>query len=265
MKNYLNLLKISNKNPHLGYTLVELILAAVGTVLVVSAAGMGVVLMTQKNMIASADGDIKYNLGRAVDFMTEEVKTASLIRDDVSSSALTTNAANFTQSGKTVVLAIKVPGVSQDIIYYTQAPGSPWLGNLGIHRWGPTLDSSGAYTDATTPTAWTGQLLVDLIASAPLTTGCGSGGTINNTAGATTGWTQIPNSSQQGFYVCSDNTKQTTVGNGKSVEIHASASAQNNTISNPLGWGSGSGSGGGYAAAAEPTYEVITQAYARAN
>jgi hypothetical protein len=262
MKNSLNLLKILKKNTQSGYTLIELIIASVLTVLVVSAAGMGVVLMTQKNMIASADGDIKYNLGRAVDFMSEEVKTASLIRDDVSSSALTTNAVNFTQSGKTVVLAIKVPGVSQDIIYYTQAPGSPWLGNLGIHRWGPTLDSSGAYTDATNPSAWTGQLLVDLIADTPLTTGCASGGTINNTAGATTGWTQIPNSSQKGFYVCIDNTNQIS-GNGKSVEIHATASDQNNTISNPLGWGSGSG--GGYAATGKPNYEVITQAYARTN
>ena len=267
MKNYLNLLKIFNKNTHSGYTLIELIIASVLTVMVISAAGSGVVLMTQKNMIANADGDIKYNLGRAVDFMSEEVKTASLIRDNVSSSNLTTNAANFTQSGKTVVLAIRVPGVLQDIIYYTQAPGSPWLGNLAIYRWGPPIDMNGLYTNPdpadTTKPSWRNELLIDLIASAPLTTGCWRGGTINNTAGATAGWTQIPNSSQQGFYVCSDNTKQTADGNGKSVEIHASASAQNNTISNPLSWGSGSG--GGYAAAGKPTYEVITQAYARAN
>ena len=83
MKSYLNLLKISNKNPHSGYTLVELILASVVTVLVISAAGMGVVFMTQKNMIASADGDIKYNLGRAVDFMSEEIKTASSVATGV--------------------------------------------------------------------------------------------------------------------------------------------------------------------------------------
>ncbi len=241
MKSYLNLLKISNKNPHSGYTLVELILASVVTVLVISAAGMGVVFMTQKNMIASADGDIKYNLGRAVDFMSEEVKTASLIRSSTGS----INATNFSSTGKTVVLAIRVPGVSQDIIYYTQAPGNPWLGNVGIHRWGPAIDASGAYTNATTPSAWTGQLLVDLIAStqAPGDGGCPSG------------WTALP-STTVGFFVCVN-------GTNKIVEIHAAAAAQNNTVSNPLGWGSGSG--GGYAAAGEPTYGIITQAYARAN
>ncbi|MFM7441188.1 MAG: hypothetical protein ACKO2V_21760, partial [Snowella sp.] len=215
--------------------------AAFVTVLVVSAAGMGVVFMTQKNMIASADGDIKYNLGRAVDFMSEEVKTASLIRSSVGS----INATNFSSTGKTVVLAISVPGVSQDIIYYTQAPGNPWLGNLAIYRWGPALDSSGAYTNATTPSAWTGQLLVDLIASAKA----------SDDSGCPSGWSALP-SATVGFFACVNSTN-------KMVEIHAAASAQNNTVSNPLGWGTGSG--GGYAAAGEPTYGIITQAYARAN
>ena len=249
MKNYLNLLKILKKNTHSGYTLVELIMASVVTVMVISAAGMGVVLMTQKNMIASADGDIKYNLGRAVDFMTEEIKTASVIRDSISSIDAGTS---FNSTGKTIVLAIKVPGVDDDIIYYTQAPdsGSPWLGNLAIYRWGPGLDpDDGSYTST-----WGSNLLVDLIADAPLTTGCANG--------ATSGWTQIPSSSPKGFYVCVNNTTGTS-GNRKIVEIHASASAQNNRVSNPLNWGSGSG--GGYAASGKPNYEVITQAYARAN
>jgi len=246
MKNYLNLLKILNKNTHSGYTLIELIIASVLTVMVISAAGSGVVLMTQKNMIVSADGDIKYNLGRAMDFMSEEIKTASLIRSDVSSSALTTNAATFNQSGKTVVLALSVPGVAEDIIYYTQAPGDPWLGNLAIYRWGPTLSSTGAYTNETTPSGWGyNGLLVDLIASreAPGDGGCPSG------------WTALP-STTVGFFACVNSTN-------KMVEIHAAASARNNTVSNPLNWGSGSG--GGYAASGKPTYGIITQAYARAN
>jgi hypothetical protein len=86
---------------------------------------------------------------------------------------------------------------------------------------------------------------VDLIAStqAPGDGGCPSG------------WTALP-STTVGFFACVN-------GTNKIVEIHAAASAQNNTVSNPLGWGSGSG--GGYAASAEPTYGIITQAYARAN
>ena len=247
MKSYLNLLKISSKNPHSGYTLVELILASVVTVLVISAAGMGVVLMTQKNMIANADGDIKYNLGRAVDFMSEEVKTASLIRSSVGS----INATNFSSTGKTVVLAISVPGVSQDIIYYTQVPGDPWLGNLAIYRWGPALDSSGAYTNATTPSAWTGQLLVDLIAPAQA----------SGDAGCPSGWSALP-SATVGFFACVNSTN-------KMVEIHAAALAKDKNQSNPLGWnvcqGPSCPKGGDYAASEKATYGIITQVYARAN
>jgi len=252
MNNYLNLLKILSKNTHSGYTLIELIIASILTVMVISAAGMGVVFMTQKNMIVSTDSDIKYNLGRAVDFISEEVKTASAIRD-TNLTANTPGSAdpldNFNPSGKTIVLVIKVPGVTSDIVYYTKAPGDPWLGKLAIYRWGPPMDANGAYTNGN----WTDQLLVDLIATTPKTTSC-----------STASSKKIPSSSylNQGFFVCVDSTTGTS-DSRKFVEIHASASAQNNTKSNPLGWSSGSGSE--YAAAGKPIYEVITQAYARAN
>lgn len=268
MKVYLNLL---TKKTNSGFTLVELLLASVGMFFVVMAAGYGVFVMARENVAANAAGDIQYNLGRAVDFISEEVKTASLIRDNVSASALTTNASNFNQSGKTVVLAIRVPGVSQDIIYYTQTPGNPYLGNLAIYRWGPSLGTDGGYTNPTNPANWGyNGLLVDLIADAPLTTGCGRGGTINNAANATTGWTQIPSSNQKGFYVCIDNTTWNPSSNAspstapnqrKFVEIRASASALNNNT-NQLGWIGTNTNSRFYDKA---TYEIITQALARAN
>ena len=255
MKNYLNLL---TKKANSGFTLIELILASVGMFFVVMAAGYGVLVMTRENVAANAASDTQYNLSRAVDFISEEVKTASLIRDDVSSAQLAVNAPTFaalSQTGKTVILAIRVPGLTEDIIYYTKAPGDPWLGNLAIYRWGPPLDSNGAYTNATTPANWTEGLLVDLIADEPLSTGCANG--------ATTGWTQIPSTTSttpKGFYVCVNN----TTGNSnsrKSVEIRASASAldtqkttglQSATVANSRFYD-------------KATYEIITQAYARAN
>ena len=246
MKNYLNLLKIFKKNTHSGYTLIELIIASVLTVMVISAAGMGVVLMTQKNMIANADGDIKYNLGRAVDFMSEEIKTASSVATGVT-------LPSWCGTG-TSTLSVTIPftatsgsssGTSSpyNVYYYTQAPGSPWLGSNAIYRCGPNLNADGTVaTDATTglPGTSSSQMLVDLIASAkdPNDGGC----------------TGAYPSASVGFFVCVS---------GKMVEIHAAASAQNNTVSNPLSWGSGSG--GGYAASGKPTYGIITQAYARAN
>jgi hypothetical protein len=86
---------------------------------------------------------------------------------------------------------------------------------------------------------------VDLIASAQA----------SGDSGCPSGWTALP-STTVGFFACVNSTN-------KMVEIHAAASAQNNTSSNPLGWNNGSG--GGYAAGGEPTYGIITQAYARAN
>ena len=253
MKNYLDFIRKTNNS---GFTLIELILASVGMFFVVMAAGYGILVIARENVAANAAGDIQYNLGRAVDFISEEVKTASLIRDNVSSANLTANAANFTQAAdKTVILAIRVPGISQDIIYYTKPPSDPWLGNLAIYRWGPPLDSNGAYTNATTPANWTEGVLVDLIADAPLTTGCANG--------ATTGWTQIPSTTSttpKGFYVCANNTTGTSNGR-KSVEIRASASAldtqkttglQSATVANSRFYD-------------KATYEIITQAYARAN
>ena len=281
MKIYLNLF---TRKANSGFTLIELILASIGMFFVVMAAGYGVFVMTRENVAANAASETQYNLGRAVDFISEEVKTASLIRDDVSFSNLELNAPNFadlSQTGKTVILAIRVPGLSEDIIYYTQQnPGDPWLGNLAIYRWGPGLDSNGAYTGT-----WGVHLLVDLIADAPLTpitdttpavpesdknTGCANNSAVINNANATTGWTQIPSSNQKGFYVCIDNTTwnpssnaspSTTPNQRKSVEIHASASALNTQKTTGLKSATGTNS----RFYDKATYEIITQAYTRAN
>jgi len=281
MKIYLNLF---TKKANSGFTLIELILASIGMSFVLIAAGYGVFVMARENVAANAAGDTQYNLNRAVDFISEEVKTASLIRDDVSSAKLAVNAPTFaalSQTGKTVILAIRVPALTEDIIYYTKAPGDPWLGNLAIYRWGPPLDSNGAYTNAT----WTEGLLVDLIADAPLTpitdttpalpesdknTGCANNSAVINTANAITGWTQIPSSNQKGFYVCIDNktwnpssnaSPSTTPNQRKVVEIHASASALNTQKTTGLKSATGADS----RFYDKATYEVITQAYARAN
>jgi hypothetical protein len=260
MKIYLNLL---TKKTNSGFTLVELLLASVGMFFVLMAAGYGVFVMARENVAANAAGDIQYNLGRAVDFISEEVKTASAIRD----TNLTANTPgtvdpsdDFKPSGKTIVLVIKVPGVTSDIVYYTKAPdpGSPWLGKLAIYRWGPPMDANGAYTNGN----WTDQLLVDLIATTPKTPSC--------TPPATgTSPIKIPSSSylNQGFFVCVD-TNTGTSGSRKSVEIHASASALNTQKTSGLKSAVTDSTGNTITGSRfydKATYEIITQAYARAN
>lgn len=246
MKLYLNLIKKSQLSK--GFTLIELILASVVSVLVVSAAGYGAFIMARENVAATAASEIQYNLGRAVDFISEEVKTASAIELD------TTNASNFTlPSGATAILVLRIPNVSSRVVYYINSATSIWLGPNVISRWGPNMDANGAYTNASTPNNWTYEPLVDLVANTPLSTGCP--GTITN--GGTTGWTQLPNNNQKGFYVCLQNVA--TGSTIKYVEIRASASALDAGSMKRINTNTSS------RFYDKATYEVITQAYARAN
>jgi hypothetical protein len=231
MKNYLNLLKILKKNTHSGYTLIELIITSVLTLMVVSAAGYGVYVMTRQNMIATAGGDMKYNLGRAVDFISGEVKSSATITAD-SSLSTTLNSLCSGQTGTTPVLGLSVNGSSTiNVVYYMKQPEATWLGKNAIYRCGPLLNSSGAYTGSTDF-----DLLVDLIASGkdskdPGT--CGNGGT------------PYPNNTS-GFFVCKS---------GNLAELHIAGDNLNSqTSKNSLAKDTNNA-----------TYGVVSQAYTRAS
>ncbi|MEB3121917.1 MAG: hypothetical protein VKL41_11925 [Snowella sp.] len=272
MKNYLNLLKILKNNTHSGYTLVELILASVVTLLVVSAAGYGVYVMTRENMVATASGDIKYNLGRALDFISEEVKTASSVATGLTVTSLPSGCGTGTP---TLVLTIPFTATSgsqlgqsspYNVYYFTKAPDSTWLGTNAIYRCGPFLDSDGnVVVDGTTgvPPYSTladtnpshnkppSQMLVDLIAS---------GRDSNDSGTCVNGGTPWPNDGgsppkgNTGFFVCIS-------GNNKMVEIHAASSAlESRTDKNSLNFVTTGGR-----LAQDATYGLITQAYSRAN
>jgi len=240
MKNYLNLLKILKKNANSGYTLVELILASVLTLLVVSMAGYGVYVMTRENMITTASGDIKYNLGRAVDFISEEVKSSANITADntLSIPSACTGSGNEVGTGTaTPVLGLSVNGsATTNVIYYMQKPSATWLGNNAIYRCGPELGIDGAYT-STDPNARRSRLLIDLIASTKdskdTATACANGGTA------------YPNLTS-GFFVCKS---------GNLAELHIASSAlESQTSKNSLA-----------ADANDATYGIISQAYTRAS
>jgi hypothetical protein len=249
MTNYLNLIRKTNNS---GFTLVELLLASIGMFFVVMAAGYGVFVMARENVAATTAGDIQYNLGRAVDFISEEIKTASALTTNATLSTSVCGSTWTSTASDQVVLGLTIPtgsGTNVSVIYYTKTPSTTWLGSNAIYRCGPELNSNGQYT-----TSFNSHLLVDLIANAPLSTGCP--GTITN--GGTTGWTRSPSSNQKGFYVCLQNV---ATGSIKLAEIRASASALNNNT-NQLGWIGTNTNSRFYDKA---TYEIITQALARAN
>ena len=174
-----------------GFTLVELLVAASITTIVVAIAGSGVVTMLQINNKAESENLRRVELNRALDFMNEEVRMAKSIAVDASAN-LTTVAKDFKSSG-TPILTLEIPGVSQRVLYYIKDASSPWSGPKVIYRWGPNFDGNGQYTDPTTPDKWKDSLLVDLIADPE---------PYSNTT-CPTGWSANPSSTNgQGFYAC---------------------------------------------------------------
>jgi hypothetical protein len=225
MKNTLKLLK----RPQLsaGFTLAEVILASVLTLMVVSTAAFGVVAMIKDNRIANAKSEVQNNLNRAVEFVSDEMRGATRIYSNPADAV--TAATDFPATGKTPILAIDVQGVSQPIIYYTTNPTAPWLGPRVIGRWGPNFNASGQYSNPTDPPNWTSEPLVDMIAT-----------TSNNIACNNTGWTRTPtnNSNVEGFFAC-------VRADERMAEIHVRASASLSIGEDPI------------------SYDVATQVFAR--
>ncbi|PSB46125.1 hypothetical protein C7B80_14555 [Cyanosarcina cf. burmensis CCALA 770] len=175
-----------------GFTLIELLVAILITSILITATGWGVVAITQNDKKAKAETDRRVELNRALDFISDEVRQAKPIATNASAN-LSTVASNFSSSGKTPVLTLQIPGVSQRVIYYIASSSSPWLGPNVISRWGPNFNSDGTYSNPTTPANWTYEPLADLIVNeGPASDPCN-------------GWSlNPPLASIKGFYACVD-------------------------------------------------------------
>lgn len=264
MKKLLKILKTRNSSA--GFTLIELLVAASITTIVVGLTGTGMVSITQNNKKAKAETERRVELNRALDFIADEIRQAKPIATDASAN-LATVAPGFNSSGRTPVLTLQIPGVSQRVIYYIESSSSPWLGPKVISRWGPIFGANGNYapasvsndppvgcstTTACNPRSWDGNALVDLIVD--------STPTLN--PDCSTGWTPNPSvASRTGFYTCVDPTGRiadihlrgkltSAYGNSTTpLEVITKAFARpyapSFTTSGGSGGGSGSGGGGG--------------------
>jgi prepilin-type N-terminal cleavage/methylation domain-containing protein len=197
MKIYHHLL--INQRVRSGFTLIELMMASMLTLVVVGAAGYGTVVMLRENTASSIASDTQYNLNRAADFITEEIKMANSV---LTSFGTATGCNSGTQ---TPILGLNIAGQSAPVIYCIGTTTDPWLGKNMIYRWGPALNSDGSYGSwPTNP-----QPLVDLIAEAPQSSTCPT---------TPSAWTRIPSGTPKGFFVCIDP-------KNKMIELHLSASA----------------------------------------
>lgn len=179
-----NLIKLFNKQKSsAGYTLIELIIGAGISVVVIGAAGMGLMNLMRGNNTSTAQADRRAEVNRALEFISDEVRRAETIQTDVSDN---TNGvpysdlpSGFGSNGEEIVLALNLPDLNQDdpskkVIYYVKPkPDSNWLGPNVIYRFGPPLDTSGgSYTSG----SWVDQALIDRVNNQTITPTC-SGGT----------------------------------------------------------------------------------------
>jgi prepilin-type N-terminal cleavage/methylation domain-containing protein len=180
----LKLLKLTKSTKKsAGFTLIELLVAAIITSIIVSIAGWGLVTLMSSKKVADTQTAMQGETNRAADFINDEIRRAERIETDTSTANLTAVAANFTPGSSTVVLALQIPDVNQRVIYYVENSSDPWRGPKVIGRWGPALDSNGKYTNATNPTAWQKEVLIDRIASNNVSPTCATGETQKNAPG----------------------------------------------------------------------------------
>jgi hypothetical protein len=113
------------------------------TLIVVSVAGFGLVNILRNEYKTNAESEIRNNLNRATEFISDETRRAEIIfknREDI-----VRPDGNRIPSDAQMTLALKLPNYRDQIIYYTTSASHPWIGPRVLHRWGPPLDSNGNY------------------------------------------------------------------------------------------------------------------------
>ena len=187
------------------FTLIELLLGVALTLIVVSVAGFGLVNILRNEYKTNAESEIRNNLNRATEFISDETRRAQTIVENQSD--IVRPEGNRIPSDAQMTLALKLPNYRDQIIYYTTSASNPWIGPRVLHRWGPPLDRNGNYelvdssgdpipngsSAQVTNANWVNSALVDMISDYRQVpdTDCD-------------GWTRVPSEIDlvNGFFVC---------------------------------------------------------------
>ncbi len=196
-----------------GFTLVELLLASSLTSVVVGSSSFGLLTILRNNQKSNLYSEISYDVNRAVEFMSDEIKMAQTVESDADSAV--TKIAGFTlPKGATPVLVLETPIGERvvNVVYYTQPVEQTWVGPNVIYRWGPSLDENGNYDMASLddPTKWEAQVLIDAIDDAPKSKVC------------PTDWESTNDKPIQGFNAC--------VKADKLVELNVAAAVDHHVL-----------------------------------
>lgn len=200
-KEFYKLLKKSQSNS--GFTLTELLVGLFMSIFVIGALGFGLMTVLATSQSENSKVKARTENSRALDFVSDEVRRARTIETNA------TNAPRFTISGATVVLALDIPIINDDValgtdngvtvkdervVYYLKSnSGTNWKGPQVLYRWGPPLDANGEYSPKTGATTnhWSAQALLDGINNTTVSSPCTTG-TVTPVSPAT----------PTGFYAC---------------------------------------------------------------
>lgn len=193
-----------SKSPSQGFTLTELLLAALISIFVIGAAGFGLVKILQTNNKAEELNLRKLSLNRALDFIALETQQAKEIVDPSTITFSPPSGAGDVQK----VLALRIPDdsngssnsggeVTREIVYFLASPpsSSVWSGERVLYRRGPNLKLDpdltveGIYSDSSPQN----KVLIDFI----------SDQTPNENDNCPSGWDSYPaKADRKGFYAC---------------------------------------------------------------
>ena len=144
--------KSAHRRLQAGFTITEVLLAALMMLIAVSVAGIGLINLLRSNYRANADSEIRNNLNRTLEFVSDEVRRARIIAQ-TEAAIITTKVPDWKDiPGAQAVLAFQIPNPSnpnnllvQQIVYYTRDPENSLTGLRVLWRYGPDLDANGNY------------------------------------------------------------------------------------------------------------------------
>lgn len=187
---------IYQKRTSQGFTLPELLVAAVISLGVVAIGGFGLVSIFRSSQVANAQNERRVELNRSLDFMATEVRHADRILLDADNEPAPPGFNTALPSGAEPVLMLKMPAftnVQQSVVYYTApSPNNLWLGPQVVYRWGPKHNGDGTYADPSDLANWSHEPLIDSIQANSTSPSCPD-----------TNWTANGN---LGFGACVDST-----------------------------------------------------------
>ena len=163
--------KSAHRRLQAGFTITEVLLAGLMMLIAVLVAGNGLINLLRSNYRANADSEIRNNLNRTLEFVSDEVRRARII----AGSEKQIKSKNV-PTGALPVLAFQIPDPSnpnrllgEQIVYYTRTTGpeSSLTGPRVLWRYGPNLDANGNYTDPTNINNWQNSPVTDMLAPPP--------------------------------------------------------------------------------------------------